>query len=236
VQPANEENQVELPRYQIPEAARYVRMPVSTLTTWVAGRDYRVKSGERHWAGIIRRPDPDDARLSYSNLIEAHVLKALRRTHKVPMPAVRTALDYARDSLGVDRVLLSSNLRAMEGNVFIEHLGHLINLGKGGQEAMIDILHSYLKRVRWDDENGTPLEYFPWTRTDELLSPEYVSIIPAVAFGRPIVRSKAITTSIISERFNAGESFTELAEDYDLEIIEVEEAIRYERLPLPTAA
>jgi uncharacterized protein (DUF433 family) len=43
------------------------------------------------------------------------------------------------------------------------------------------------------------------------------------------VRSKGIKTSTISERFQLGESIGDLAEDYDLGIDEIEEAIRYER-------
>lgn len=38
----------------------------------------------------------------------------------------------------------------------------------------------------------------------------------------------AIKTSAIAERFNAGESLGAIAEDYDLEVFEVEEALRYE--------
>jgi uncharacterized protein (DUF433 family) len=51
-----------------------------------------------------------------------------------------------------------------------------------------------------------------------------------MAFGRPIVERKGITTSVIGERFRAGESMLDIAEDYDLEAFEVEEAIRYEAL------
>ncbi|HEX3551922.1 MAG TPA: DUF433 domain-containing protein [Thermoanaerobaculia bacterium] len=54
---------------------------------------------------------------------------------------------------------------------------------------------------------------------------------PIVAFGRSVIE-KAIKTSVIAERFKAGESIEGIAEDYDLEASEVEEDIRYEALPL----
>jgi uncharacterized protein (DUF433 family) len=213
----------------VAEAARYLRVPETTLKNWVLGRTYPVLSGERHLEGLINRPEPNDARLSFSNLLEAHVLNALRKQYRVKMPQVRTALDFARKKLGVDRILLSKNLRVMTGNVFLEHLGKLINVGRGGQEAMPEVLQAYLERIEWDPD-GAPIRMFPLTRDDHQNAPKLVTIDPVVAFGRPIVERKAITTSIIAERFTAGESVLEIAEDYDLEAFEVEEAIRYEAL------
>lgn len=217
----------ELPRYSVAEAARYLRLPASTLKTWVAGRTYPVQDGEKYWSGLIFRPDPQDPRLSFSNLIEAHVLSALRKEFKVKVLQVRRALDYARSTLGVDRVLLSPNLRVMTGNVFLRHLGKLINVGQGGQEAMPEILQAYLERIDWDQRDG-PVRMWPWTRDDHHDAPKLVSIDPVIAFGRPIVKRAAVTTSAIANRFRAGESMSEIAADYDLEAIEVEEAIRYE--------
>jgi len=219
----------ELPRYSIAEAARYLCMSDATLQSWVSGRAYPVSQGTRWWAGLLHRPDPQDGRLSFSNLIEAHVLLALRKQYKVKMKSVRTALDYAREALGEDRVLLSPQLRVMPGNLFLERLEGLFNLGKRGQEAMPEILAAYLERVEWD-RKGLPTRMFPWTRMDYLDAPRSVMIDPRIAFGRPILERKAIKTATVAERFKAGESIHDIAEDYDLEASEVEEAIRYEAL------
>jgi uncharacterized protein (DUF433 family) len=220
----------ELPRYTLREAARYLGMSRATLQSWVAGRSYPVAGGRRRWQGLIRRPDPDDPRLSFANLIEAHVLNALRKQYSVRMPAVRTALEYAREKLGVERILLSPQLRVATGNVFLRHLDALVNVGRGGQKAMPEILNAYLERVQWDLA-GLPARMFPWTRSDHLDAPRLVAIDPRIAFGRPVVERKAIKTSVIAERFRAGESIAEIAADYDLEAFEVEEALRYEALP-----
>jgi uncharacterized protein (DUF433 family) len=217
----------ELPRYTIREAARYLRMPEATLKSWVSGRSYRVASGTKRWAPLIHRPDPDDPRLSFGNLIEAHVLIALRKQYRVKIPTVRTALDYARRKLGIDHVLLSKELRATSGNILLDYLSSLINVGKAGQTAMPEILAAYLERLEWD-LRGAPARMFPLTRANRLDAPKLVSIDPRIAFGRPIVQRKAIKTSVIAERFEAGESISDIADDYDLEAFEVEEAIRYE--------
>jgi uncharacterized protein (DUF433 family) len=219
----------ELPRYSVAEAARYLRMSATTLKSWISGRYYPVASGEKLWKGLLHRPDENDPRLSFSNLIEAHVLLALRKQYRVKMPQVRTSLEYARDELGVGRILLSKNLRVIPGNVFLERLGRLINVGRGGQEAMPEILQAYLERIEWDPQD-CPIRMFPLTRDDYHDAPKLLTIDPVIAFGRPVVERKAITTSVIAERFKVGESILDIAEDYDLEAFEVEEALRYEAL------
>ena len=208
-------------------------MPSSTLKSWVAGRTYPVARGEKVWEPLIQRPDPADPRLSFSNLVEAHVVLALRKQYNVRMRQVRAALDFASSQLGIERVLLDPGLRAMPGHVFLERLRELTNLGARGQGAMPEILEAYLERIEWDPD-GVPRRMFPVTRTDHLdSSPKILSIDPSVAFGRPTVRRRAITTAVIAERFRAGEGITGIADDYELEVSEVEEALRYE---LPQAA
>ncbi|HKI05885.1 MAG TPA: DUF433 domain-containing protein [Thermoanaerobaculia bacterium] len=222
----------ELPRYTVPEAAHYLRMPHETLKSWVVGRNYPVSGGEKHWAGLIKRPDDADPKLSFSNLIEAHVLLALRKQYGVKMKEIRESLEIAQERFNIPRVLLSPQLRATKGNVFLDQLHQLTNLSKGGQGAIPEILEAYLERIDWNVA-GMPDRMHPLTRPDLLESPKLLAIDPRIAFGRPVVKRNAIKTSAIAERFRAGESISELADDYDLEVFEVEEALRYE---LPDAA
>src|SRR5262249_35581636 len=78
----------EMPAYGILEAAHYLRLPPSTLRDWVRGRSYPTEKGRRLSAPLISLP-PRSPReplvLSFFNLVEAHVLGALRREHRVSM-------------------------------------------------------------------------------------------------------------------------------------------------------
>jgi len=94
---------------------------------------------------------------------------------------------------------------------------------------MPEILQAYLERIEWDPQD-CPIRMFPLTRDDYHDAPKLLTIDPVIAFGRPVVERKAITTSVIAERFKVGESILDIAEDYDLEAFEVEEALRYEAL------
>jgi uncharacterized protein (DUF433 family) len=55
-----------------------------------------------------------------------------------------------------------------------------------------------------------------------------VVIDPQVAFGKPVLVNTGIPTATVAERYKAGESVDDLAEDYDLKRAQIEEAIRCE--------
>lgn len=143
------------------------------------------------------------------------------------MKDVRNAIDYAREKLNVERVLLLPNLTATSGSVFLDHLGQLIDLGKQGQGGLREVLEPYLRRIERNPQ-GTPIRIFPLTRPAPTNAPQSVAIDPEIAFGRPVLERLGIRTSMLAERFAVGESVAEIAADYDLGVSEVEEALRYE--------
>jgi uncharacterized protein (DUF433 family) len=215
-------------RYPIGQAAQYVRISPSTLRSWVMGRSYRVSGGtSRMSQPLISRPDPDDPRLSFHNLVEAHVLRSLRTRHQVSMAAVRTALDYAESTFSIKRLLLRDELRAAAGTVFLERLDELIDLGRSGQLAIKHLLQEHLRRIDRDID-GLPHRLYPVTSRG-LDGPKVVVIDPRISFGRPYIAGKGVRTSTIVERLDAGEPRDLVASDYNLEGYEIDEALLYER-------
>lgn len=71
------------------------------------------------------------------------------------------------------------------------------------------------------------------TRLREQEDPKAVVIDPRISFGRPVLVGTGIPTFILAERYKAGESIDELADDYGCNRFQIEEAIRCE---LPLAA
>lgn len=205
-----------------------MRIAPATLRSWVVGRDYPKRGGVARFRPLIGLPDIDRTELSFANLVEAHVLRALRADHAVSIKDVRSALDFAQKAFGIKRLLLSPSLRTDAGNVFLERYGELINLSKSGQLAMKMILEAHLKRVEWGPKE-TPSRLYPFIRGDYLDAPKPIAIDPLIAFGRPIILRKGVSTSAIADRIDAGETVDDLAQDYDLQPREVEEAVVYER-------
>jgi uncharacterized protein (DUF433 family) len=59
--------------------------------------------------------------------------------------------------------------------------------------------------------------------------PKLVLIDPRISFGKPILVGVGVPTSVVADRFDAGETTAELADDYGCEEAEIQKAIQYER-------
>mgnify|MGYP001353017450 CR=1 FL=1 len=215
---------IETPAYGVVEASRYLKLAPSTLRSWVIGRNYHRSDGVGRFEPLICLADEGRKLLSFANLIEAYVLRALRQEHGVSIDAVRNALEYAEQEFHITRLLLSSDLLTTAGDLFLKQYGELINLSQSGQLALRIMFEEHLKRIEW--ENEIPYRLYPYNGVDDK---KIIAIDPSIGFGRPVLISKGISTAIITDRIDAGESVEELAEDYDLNTREVEMAIIYER-------
>lgn len=213
--------------YGLAEAARYVKLPAATLRSWVAGRAYPKAKGVGHFRPLIHPPKAQPLVLSFWNLIESHVLRALRTEHGVTINAVRGAVGYAERTLKIERLLLSKDLRTDAGKLFLAKYGQLIDLPASGQLAMRIVFEEHLKRVEWD-EWKFPIRLYPFVSADTQ-APRTIAIDPKIAFGRPVVARAGISTAAIAGRIDAKEPAAEVAADYDLTVEEVEQAVLYER-------
>ena len=218
----------DIPAYTLAEAARYARLPVATLRSWVLGRQYPTAEGRGEFPPLIRPASRRPPWLSFSNLIEAHVLRSLRTEHGVPVKELRRALAFAEKTLGIDRLLLRPELRTGAGKVFLDRYGELIELTASGQLAMRRLFEEHLKRIDWDSSRF-PVRLYPFLSASTPSGDRPIAIDPRIAFGRPVVVSKGIATSTIAERLDAGESVKDIAADYDLAQSEIEQAVVYER-------
>lgn len=216
------------PAYSVAEAARYLKVAPATLRSWFVGRPYPKGTGTAHSSPLIRPVKNPRPTLSFWNLIEAHVLRSLRTDHGVKMDALRRAIHYAKQTLKIERLLLSPELRTDAGRLLLDRYGQLIELSASGQVAMRRLFDEHLARVQWD-EWKFPVRLFPVTSGDVIGAAKPIAIDAHIAFGRPVLAEKGITTGAIVERIDAGESVADLAEDYALSENEIVEAVLYER-------
>lgn len=222
----------ELPNYRLREAAHYLRIPQSTVRMWIFGQAYGTAAGRKRSHPVITIAADDPPRLSFVNMVEAHVLSAIRYQHGVALPAVRRAVEYLTREFGSEHPLAEEQFQTDGINLFVERLG-LLNVSAPGQFAMREILVALLRRVE-RDEQGLAIRLYPFSRrpvaTPPVLaeSPRLVVIDPMVCFGRPVLLGTGVSTLSIAERFDAGESIDELACDYGRPRDDIEEAIRCE--------
>lgn len=218
----------ELPAYSVGDAARYLHVPAATLRSWFAGRTYPRQHGGPGAFKPLLAPADSSGRLSFLNLVEAHVLRALRTQHGVPIRAVRPALEHAGRELGIAHLLLSDDLLTSAGEIFLEHYGELINLSRSGQFAMRRVLEAHLRRVERDDRH-IPIRLYPFLTARDERETRSVVIDPGISFGRPVVAGSGVTTTILAQRLDAGESIEHLARDYGLDPALIEDAIVFEK-------
>jgi len=217
----------EIPAYTVAEAAHYLLIPPATLRSWVAGRYYPVRGGKKFFHPVIEVPRKGDHLLSFVNLVEAHVLEAIRRRHDVPLSQVRSAIQYLRKQFAARHPLADQRIETDGCDLFVRKLGALINITREGQLAMQELLEAHLRRIEWD-ASGFAARLYPFTRKRENHEPRVVVIDPRVSFGRPVLAGTGIPTAIIAERYKAGESIEQLANDYNRKPLEIQEAIRCE--------
>jgi uncharacterized protein (DUF433 family) len=209
----------EIPAYPLVEAARYARVPLSTLRAWVGQR--------KDVPPVIELPDDSHGQLSFYNLVEAFVLGSLRRAHTQPLQQLRRDLTTLRQlHPEIRHPFADLDLATFARNLFVQSPADVVNISRGGQLGLQAVLAGVLKRVEKGPTGARRL--FPVTRADLEKSPSLVVIDPRVAFGRPVIVGTGIPTSVIHDRWKAGDSVAALAEDYDRTSEEIEEALRYE--------
>ena len=220
-----------MPCYSIPEVAHYLRIPETTLRSWVRGRKYPTSKGDRFFQPVIELPDDSQNLLSFINLAEIHVLDAIRRDHRISLHKVRIAIDFIKEELKSDHPLAYHKLETDGLDLFVEEYGQLINVSRAGQLVLRNLLQAHLRRIDRDSA-GYALRLYPFTRKrlgQQLIEePKAIVIDPRISFGRPVLAGTGIPTAIIAERYKAGEAIGALADDYGRPTLEIEEAIRCE--------
>jgi uncharacterized protein (DUF433 family) len=211
------------PAYGIPEAAGYLRLPVSTLRAWMLGQRYRVREESKFFSPVIAIADRKNRQLFFINLVEAFVLAGVRREHDIPLPKVRKAVAYLRRTFRTKRPLAEEQFQTDGVDFFVEKFGSLIGATQEGQLQMREIIRDRLKRIL-RDPRGMPekIVLFPSSSADVVIDPKF-------SFGRPILDGLGVRTAILAERFDAGDDVEDLAREYEAPPEAVQNAIRCER-------
>lgn len=216
----------EMPLYSPAEAAHYLRLPVSTVRAWSFGQAYRDSQGEpRRFEPVIAVADRKKRRLSFINLVELLVLAAIRRKHSVPLPDVRSALNFLRKKFPSAHPLSDHSFQTDGVHLFLEKFGQLLNISRDGQVEMQEIIQSYLRGVERDPK-GIPIKLYLPSRDPTAQQPGKVVIDPSRGFGRPVVDGIGVRTAVVLQRFQAGEGISSLAADYALPTDVIEDVIR----------
>lgn len=222
-----------VPLYTVAEAAQFLGVPASTLSTWSRGYVRRPAGrpevrGEPIIASFdVRRGCPA---IPFIGLAEGMVLAAFRRAG-VSLQHIRKAVSVLDREIGIEHALASSKLYT-DGAVILydyaersgEELAEL-TVVVTQQRVFSPVVSEYLKRVRYGRDG--------WAVT--LVSPAtpqpVVEVDPDRGFGQPIFIHGGSRVEDVIDRWKAGDSLVAVAEDFGVPLEDVEEALRV-RVPL----
>ena len=231
----------DIPIYSIPQAAQYLRLRKDRLRDWVGGWFSKTKAGKRFFEPLIKLPHPKNFELlpqskttllSFTNLVEAHVLIAIFKATGFSRKQLSTALDYINDHLSTPKLYAGREFQIKGIDLLFERFGQQLAASDREQEAR-QILQTYFDRIV-RDEAGLLLKLYPFTKLPGADEPKTVMIDPRISFGSPVLAGTGIPTAMLAERYKAGDFIDELAEDYNCDRLQIEEGIRCE-LPLVAA-
>lgn len=197
--------------YSEAEAARLLRVAQGTLHYWLEGGERRGKQ----YDPVIREKPTGSRHLTWAEFIEAGLLREYRRAHGVPMAELRAFIDVLRHELGVPYPLAHRQPFVGEGRQLIINAQEKAKLSTDfflvtwarQQLVLLPASERFVQRVTWADDVATA-----WRPHDDADSP--VTIDPVRRFGRPSVAG--VSTEVIWEHNDAGESVEEIADAFDL--------------------
>jgi uncharacterized protein (DUF433 family) len=210
------------PLYTFTELVRYADATPRTARRWLSGYEYPTRFGTGASPAIAGAGEVADLR-TFADLVEVAAISAARSAH-VPLQSLRRAVSAARGIYGWERPLLAQRFRHDGREFFITDptSAQPVNLSRWGQIAwryIADVLRDL------DYEQEIAARWWPLGHSGG------ISVDPAVSFGRPVVDPFGVTTLVISERFKAGDSIADLADDYSIPPDLIETAVRYEQQP-----
>jgi uncharacterized protein (DUF433 family) len=204
------------------EAARLLELPQSTLHYWLEGGERR----GRLYKPIVRVEPQGLRSVTWAEFIEAGLLRQYRREQRVPMAELRAFIDVLRERTGIPYPLAHMKPFVADRQLVMEaqdiaglEAEFCLVAEVRGQLILTPPSEEFVHRVTWDEQ--LPVA---WRPHSDPRSP--VRIDPEVRFGRPMV--KGISTEVLWEHLEEGESLEEVAAAFELDVADVSWASSYE--------
>lgn len=222
------------PLYTVPEAARIIDVPVSTLSTWARGYVRRppnrpVVKGEPIIT-YMEAYGPRRPSIPFVGLTEATVLAAIRKSG-VPMQRIRPALRELQRGLGIHHALASRKLYTDGAELLYDYAerhpdaraaraARRLVVIRSGQRVFAEVIEEYLRGFRYAPDGYVELFRVPAYRYAEVV------VDPTRSSGAPIFVTGGYRVEDIVHRFWAGESISELTQEFGVPVDHIEDAIR----------
>jgi uncharacterized protein (DUF433 family) len=200
------------------EAARYLRVPYSTLRTWVDPEKGRPLVSSLSGRGYLPR-------LSFLGFAEAFVIAAAKNAGVKPH-RIRDGVAAVRKSIGVDYALATHRLYIDKAELLVAPEGGTdladptdLEVARTRQIQMTKTVMKQLRQISYGDDGVAASLTLPGFEVAKVI------VDPHEAFGSPIVGRTGTRVRDIVSLWRADESPKDIAYDFDLTVEEVEDVI-----------
>lgn len=204
--------------YSPRQAARLIGSTAQEVRRWTRG------SGptEPLWSAYYQ-PMDDTAELSFADLIEVRVVRALRK-QGISLQAIRYAIRVAEGRFGVKRPLSSKQFFTDGKEILMEAIeddGEYVSLHKHrpGQKVFSKLVNQSLVDLEYED--GVAARWRP-TRSGKVV------IDPQRSFGAPIIDQYGVSTGTIFEEYEVFKDMSYLEKIYEIPKNLIREAVKFE--------
>jgi uncharacterized protein (DUF433 family) len=211
---------VERAVFTLREAATYLGLPASTLHAWAR------PAGDMTPIITCFPARGREATVPFIGFAEAYVLSVFRRAG-VPMQRIRPAVEVLSSGIGVEHALASKRLYTDGAEVLYdyatseqdEELGGL-TVVRTNQRQFAEVVRDYLKRITYGEDGWASRVCLPAYRQAEVI------VDPRRAFGMPLVVHGGARVEDLVDRFVAGDTLADIAQDFGVPEPEVEDVVR----------
>lgn len=206
--------------FTLRETAAYLGVPKSTVHWWARSQ------GPQEPLITCFPSKGRQATVPFVGFAEAFVLSSFRRAG-VPLQRIRPAVEVLEKEIGVEHALASKRLYTDGAEVLFDYasksgereVGEL-TVVRTQQRQFTGVVKDYLKRIHYGGDG--------WADSVRLPTYEHAEVVvdPRVAFGLPLVVAGGARVEDLVDRFQAGDSVSEIATDFSVPADQVEDVIR----------
>jgi uncharacterized protein (DUF433 family) len=212
------------PVMTVGEAARQLRIPVTTLERWIEGG----RRKDVWYSPVLREKPTGTLQMTWGEIVEARYLRAYR-DRSVSLQTLRDYIEALRETLGTPYPLAHSKPFIGSGRRLVLQAQEQAGLPRSlwtvyeattGQLILGAPAENFFDRVDFSDKTGEAEALRPATK----MSP--VTMRPNLSSGAATVGGTR--TEILAEASSTGMTVDEIAEDFRLTSAEVRAALSYE--------
>ncbi len=204
------------PIYSLNEAAQIVRAPSTSFARWAHGHRFKQRSeGEWGWSAPILTGVQAGRSFTvpFNALAEGYIVESFRRAG-LPMARIRPAVEVLRQEIGLENALLSEKLRTDGAEILIENGDRDLVVVRNHQGVFRDVVDQYLQSIVYREGFVDFLRLPTFERIGVVVDPRRNA-------GQPTVDRIGVRVEDVVSRVRAGESMTDVADDFALEAVEL---------------